>query len=405
MPTERYREVLADKRMGAGVRQIFDAGFAADPWPVLSALRREGGMHRVRTPDGPPAWLVTRHADVRAALSDERLTADVTWAGQTDYTGFAVPPPMDALLVADAHAHARLRRLITAEIAPRRAAEWDERASDLVDTLLEDTDTDPKVDLVARLAIPLPAAVLGELLGLADAEREALLAWANSTLLPGATVPRARDTLATMRTLVDAVIARAGADTAVGRLVAARDETGSPTADELTGVLFYLLFVWYEVLADLIAGAALTLVAEPAHRRAFRAATDRRRAVDELLRYLSPQVLAGPRFATTDLDIGGYTVKAGQTVLLCLAGANRDPAAFDRPERFDPNRARNAQLGLGHGPHSCLGTALVHGVAGAVLTRFCDRWPATTLTTPAREIPWRSGFRHRGPLILPVTLA
>ncbi|WP_162272800.1 cytochrome P450 [Nocardia lijiangensis] len=387
------------------MRQIFDAGFAADPWPVLSALRREGGVHRVRTPDGPPAWLVTRHADVRAALSDERLTTDVTKAGPVDYAGFAVPPPLDALLVAGADDHARLRRLITAELGPRRTAEWDERAGDLIDSLLRDTDTDPKVDLVARLAIPLPAAVLGDLLGLADAEREALLGWANSTLLPGATAPRARDTLATMRTLVDAVTARAHAGTAVGRLVAARDETGSPTADELAGVLFYLLFVWYEVLADLIAGALLTLVADPTHRRVFRAATDRRRAVDELLRYLSPQVLTGPRFATTDLDIGDYTVRAGQTVLLCLAGANRDPVVFDRPDRFDPTRARNAQLGLGHGPHSCLGTALVHGVAGSVLEHFFDRWPETTLTTPAREIPWRSGFRHRGPLILPVALA
>ncbi|WP_431957583.1 cytochrome P450 [Nocardia lijiangensis] len=387
------------------MRQIFDAGFAADPWPVLSALRWEGGVHRVRTPDGPPAWLVTRHADVRAALSDERLTTDVTKAGPVDYAGFAVPPPLDALLVAGADDHARLRRLITAEIGPRRTTEWDERAGDLIDSLLRDTDTDPKADLVARLAIPLPAAVLGELLGLADAEREALLGWANSTLLPGATAPRARDTLATMRTLVDTVTARAHAGTAVGRLVAARDETGAPTADELAGVLFYLLFVWYEVLADLIAGALLTLVADPSHRRAFRAATDRRRAVDELLRYLSPQVLAGPRFATTDLDIGDYTVRAGQTVLLCLAGANRDPVAFDRPDRFDPTRARNAQLGLGHGPHSCLGTALVHGVTGAVLEHFFDRWPETALTTPAREIPWRSGFRHRGPLILPVALA
>ncbi|TQM25369.1 hypothetical protein FB390_5517 [Nocardia bhagyanarayanae] len=391
--------------MGAGMREIFDAGFAADPWPVLDALRREGGVHRIRTPDGPPAWLVTRHADVRAGLSDERLTADVTRAGPVDYTGFAVPPPLNALLVADAEAHARLRRLITAELTPRRLTGWDERAGDLVDSLLRGAEADPKVDLVARLAVPLPTEVLGDLLGLADSERETLLDWANSTLAPDGSAPRARDTLAAMRAFVDATIETANGDSAIGRLVAASHETGSPTRDELAGVLFYLLFVWYEVLVDLIAGALLMFVGEPAHRRAFLAATDRRRAVDELLRYLSPQVLAGPRFATTDLDIGGYTVRAGQTVLLCLAGANRDPAAFDRPDRFDPSRVRNAQLGLGYGPHSCLGTALVHSVTGAVLEHFCARWPETTLTTPAREVPWRCGFRHRGPLLLPVALA
>ncbi|GAA5070622.1 cytochrome P450 [Nocardia iowensis] len=389
------------------VTEVFDAGFAADPWPTLARLRAEGGVHRIRTPDGPSAWLVTRYRDVRAGLLDDRLSTNVRRAGTDDYRGFTVPPSLLAFLLTEPADHARLRGIVTGELSPRRLAEWTRLAPTLVDSLLRELDSGTEVDLVEQLAVPLPAAVLGELLGLGEAERERLLDWANSTLLPAATPPRARDTLDTMRAIITATTEQARAvraDTLLGRLVAAHDDTGSPTADELAGLLFYLLFVWYEVLVDLIAGSVLTLLGRPDQLHILRTATEKHSAVDELLRYLSPQVLAGPRFAITDLTIGGHTIRAGQTVLLCLASANRDPETFDRPDELDLRRAPHAQLDLGYGPHSCLGNALVRTLAGTALDYLFTRWPGTTLTVDARDIAWRSGFRHRGPFTLPVEL-
>ncbi|MEV6275390.1 cytochrome P450 [Nocardia sp. NPDC051832] len=387
------------------VLEIFDSGFAADPWPVLDRLRRTGGVHRVRTPDGPPAWLVTGYADVRAGLLDRRLATSTEYAGARDYRGFAVPPAFGVLFDSEPEQHARLRRVITAELSPRGLDEWAGRAPQLLESLLKDLDSADTVDLVERLAVPLPAAVLGELLGLAGPDREALLAWANSTLLPAAGQPlrQARETLRAMGSIVTGTIERTrDTDTVLGRLVAAHQQ-GALSAGELQGVLFYLLFVWYEVLADLVAGALLTLLTHPEQIPLLRTAP--MRAVDELLRYLSPQVLATPRFAGTDLHVGDYTIRAGQTVLFCLAAANHDPAEFDAPGTLDLGRKRNPHLSLGHGPHSCLGTALLRTIAAATLDHVCTRWPAATVRTEPSEIPWRSGFRHRGPLTLPVRLA
>ncbi|WP_174188123.1 cytochrome P450 [Nocardia barduliensis] len=207
-----------------------------------------------------------------------------------------------------------------------------------------------------------------------------------------------------MHAIITAATAHARPDTALGRWVAAHRDSGSPTADELAGLLFYLLFVWYEVLADLIAGSMLTLLGHRGLARVWRATADKQSAVDELLRYLSPQVLAGPRFATTDLTIGDTTIRAGQTVLLCLASANHDPETFDQPGKLDLTRDRGAQLGLGYGMHACLGNALVHTVTAAAVDHVLTRWPDSVPALDEREILWRSGFRHRGPLALPVAL-
>ncbi|MBF6189618.1 cytochrome P450 [Nocardia sp. CDC186] len=384
---------------------VFDSDFARNPWPTLERLRVEGGVHRVRTPDGPPAWLVTRYRDVRAGLLDERLSTRDRYAKGDDYRGFPVPPPLDLMLSAAPDDHARLRSLITAELSPRRLAEWTDRAPRLVNSLLRDGIQGETVDMVERLAVPLPAAVLAELLGLDGPTAERLRGWANSTLLPSASPPRARDTLAAMLAIMAEATAQAQrADTVLGRWVAAHLSAGSPTGAELTGLLFYLLFVWYEVLADLIAGSVLTLLGRPDQRQAWQAMGDKRSAVDEMLRYLSPQVLAGPRFATTDLVVGATTIPAGQTVLLCLASANHDPEIFHRPAEVDLARERGDQLALGYGMHACLGNALVHTVTAAALDHVLTRWPDAALAVDEREIVWRSGFRHRGPVTLPVRL-
>nr|WP_246462095.1 cytochrome P450 [Nocardia transvalensis] len=380
---------------------IFDADFARDPWPVLRSLRATGGVHRVSTPDGPPAWLLTGYDDVRAGLLDDRLSTAVRHANGRDYRGFSVPAPLDRFQAAEPDEHARLRRVLVGELQARRLTEWPERASALVDPLLRTVEGEREFDLVERIAIPLPAAIVTELLGLPAAEGAALLGWAESTLRPGA-APRARDTLATMRQIITATIDRGGrgADTVLGRLVRPQEESGAVDSDELASLLFYLLFVFYEVLVDLIAGAVWALADRPDRLSALEIAPER--SVDELLRYLSPQVLAGPRFATADIEIGDHTIAAGQTVLLCLASANHDPATFRDPEELDLRRDPNPQLGLGFGVHACVGTAVARPVAAAVLTRIHARWPALRIAGDAGDLPWRSGFRHRGPLTLPV---
>jgi cytochrome P450 len=319
------------------VLDIFDEEFARNPWPVLSALRSEGGgVHRVTTPDGPPAWLVTRFADVHQCLLNDRLSTNVRFADGIDYHGFAVPAPLDAFQTSDANDLARLRQALVAELAPRRLDEWPAQAAQLIEPTISQLQGCAEVDFVDRVAIPLPAVILSELLGLPDDARDQLLAWANATMRPGE-APRARDTLTSMREIIAIAIEyghQSTDQTLLTRLITA----SNMKTNELAGLLFYLLFVWYEVLIDLLAGSVLALSSNHEQLHALRLGSDQTAAVDELLRFLSPQVLAGPRFAVADVKIGGHTIAAGQTALLCLASANHDPDRFDRPDELDLTR-------------------------------------------------------------------
>jgi cytochrome P450 len=382
---------------------MFDEAFARDPWPVLRSLREEGGVHRVRTPDGPPAWLVTRFHDVRSGLLDERLSTNLRFAQGEDYRGFSVPASLDAFQSSDPDDLAQLRHVVIAELRPRRLGEWNDRATDLVRRLLCDIDGTGQFDFVTRVALPLPAEILGGLLGLPDTERTSLTRWAESTLVSGAT-PRARDTLSRMGQIIAAAITHgrpAGSQTMLGRLVLAGD-TGVLTPDQVTALLFYLLFVWYEVLIDLIAGAVQALSVRPEQLTLVRSTGRWPDAVEELLRLLSPQVLASPRFAVCDLEIAGHRIAAGQTVLLCLASANHDPEIFDGPDDLNIARRANPHLGLGHGMHACVGTGLLRPVLAAILEQVFERWPNLQMADDPSKVTWRSGFRHRGPAALAV---
>ncbi|WP_159080832.1 cytochrome P450 [Nocardia suismassiliense] len=379
---------------------IFSGDFARNPWPVLRSLREaDPGVHRVATPDGPPAWLVTRFDTVRQCLIDENLSTNVKFANGSDYRGFPVPAPLDVFQTSDPGDIARLRRVLVTELAPRHVGEWGGRAAQLIEPTLRQLDGIREFDFVDRVAVPLPALVLSELLGLPPNARDQLLAWANSTMRPAAT-PRARDTLASMQQIIRAVIDHSHQSedqTMLTRLA----RPGNLSTAELAGVVFYMLFVWYEVLIDLLAGTVLTLSTRPAQLAELLTRPDLSSAVDELLRYLSPQVLAGPRFAVTDLEIDGQPIAAGQTVLPCLASANHDPQKFDRPDEFDINRNSPPHLALGYGTHACVGTALIRPIATAMIGKLYSQWPRLRVLDD-EQIPWRSGFRHRGPLTLPV---
>ncbi|AHH22143.1 putative cytochrome P450 [Nocardia nova SH22a] len=382
------------------VLTVFGGDFARDPWSVFDGLRGEdGGVHRVASPDGPPAWLVTRYDDVRAGLLDDRLATNIRHARGDDYKGFAVPAPMDAFARSDPDQLSRLRRAVTAELHPGRLSTWADRADGLTAQLLGQCDETAEFDLVERVAVPLPAAVLEELLGLPPAVGSGLRRWAESALRPDAGL-RARDTLATMHDLVDAAVEygrRSGDESMLARL------TRNGLLDgEQVSLLFYLLFVWYEVLVDLTAGAVAAFAANPGQLEAFLRQPDRSKGVDELIRYLCPQMTAGPRFAVEDMIIGGHRIPAGQTVLLSLASANHDPSVFDSPEKLDVTRRSNPHLGFGLGAHACVGTGLVRPVTAAVLSRIATTWPDLRLVTDPGDIQWRNGFRHRGPLELKV---
>ncbi|MFD0270854.1 cytochrome P450 [Streptomyces sp. NPDC127106] len=388
----------------------FDASFAADPHALYARLRAAGPVHRIALPDGSPVWFVTREAEVRSGLCDPRLSVNKRHS-TTGFSGFSLPPALDRnLMNIDPEDHLRLRRLVSQAFTPRHAERLRAGVQDCVDDLVAGlTDriaTDGEADLVAELAHPLPLRVIGALLRIPGPDQERFAGWISTML-----APRSREDLVAAvgsvhRFLVDLVAERRAhpGEDLLSELIAARDEEDRLTEDELVSLAFLILMAGSENVQHVISAGALTLMNHPDQLAALRADPGLLPgAVEELLRHTSPNQTAIRRFPTEPVEIGGVRIPAGDTVLLCLASAHRDPARYPDPDRFDITRADKAHLALGHGLHYCLGAPLARLQIGAALGTLLDRLPDLRPARPLGELPWAATFRFHALRALPVT--
>ncbi|MFI1717586.1 cytochrome P450 [Streptomyces litmocidini] len=393
------------------LQQIFDDAYHRDPYPTYARLRAEGGVHPVALPDGSPVWLVTTEAEVRAGLTNPLLSVNKDHAGP-GFKGFSLPPALDAnLLNIDAPDHLRLRRLVSKEFTPRRVenlgAKVRQTCEALARRLHDDITTNGAADLVADLAAPLPLAVVGDLLGVPEQDRGPFASWVGAMLEPkspgdvAAAVAHIHDYLLHLI----ALRRRAPDGNLISGLISVRDEQDRLSENELLSLAFLILMAGIDNTQHVISGGVLTLLQHPEQLDALRA--DPRllpEAVEELLRHATPNHTAIRRFPTTDVEIGGTVVPAGDTVLLCLASAHRDPTRYPDPDRFDIGRQDKAHLALGHGLHYCLGAPLARLQIRVALDVITRTFPGLALSLPAEELPWRRSFRSHALKQLPVTL-
>ncbi|MFH8787980.1 cytochrome P450 family protein [Streptomyces roseoverticillatus] len=395
----------------AALPRPFDAAFFTDPYPVYARLRAAGSVHRIALPDGSPARLVTHEADVRAALTDPRLSVNKAHSG-SGYKGFALPPALDAnLLNIDPADHLRLRRLVSKGFTPRRVEELRGRvratADRLADALAGRIAEEGSADLVTEFANPLPLTVIGDLLGVPEADRRPFSADVGTMFAPEhpAQVGEAVDRI--HRFLLDLVAVRraAPADDLLSALIAARDDGDRLGEDELVSLAFLILMAGSENAQHLISGGLLTLLGHPDQLAEVRADPSLwPGAVEELLRHGHPNQMAVRRFPVEPVELGGVRIPPGDTVLLCLASAHRDPDRYPDPDRFDIHREDKAHLALGHGMHYCLGAPLARMEIRIALAALLDRLPGIALAVPAGELRWRASFRSHALTALPVTV-
>jgi cytochrome P450 len=177
-----------------------------------------------------------------------------------------------------------------------------------------------------------------------------------------------------------------------------------PFEDELISLAFLILWAGYELTVDLIGNLILKLLRHPHQMDLLRSRPDLApSAVDEAIRYTAPGPFAIRRFATEEAIIEGVRIPVGDTILLCLASAHRDPAHFPEPERFDIQRTNSSPLlGFGHGIHYCLGAPLARLEAAIAVNVLLGQHPRLTLAIPPADLRWRPSFRSRGLLALPV---
>ncbi|MFJ8542472.1 cytochrome P450 [Streptomyces sp. NPDC093586] len=385
--------------------------FTRDPYPVYARLRAQGPVHRIRMPEGDAeAWLVVGYEAGRAALADPRLSKDWSKASPSFPLGAISSGPH--MLRADPPDHTRLRKLVAREFTTRRVEELAPRVQKTTDALLDRmlAAPDGRADLVEALSFPLPISVICELLGVPDLDRDSFRAWSNDAL--GSTDPEARATAAaSMARYLEQLLAdkrQQPGDDLMSALIHGPDGDGDRlSSDELRGMAWLLLVAGHETTVNLISNGVLALLTHPGQLAALRAdLTLIDSAVEEMLRYDGPVETPTYRFTTEPLTIGDTVVPGGgELVLVALADADRDPARFPDPERFDITRDARGHVAFGHGIHYCLGAPLARLEARIAIRTLLERCEDLTLDIHPAAITWRPGLMIRGPQRLPVRFA
>ncbi|MGN9911914.1 cytochrome P450 family protein [Phytohabitans sp. LJ34] len=362
-----------------------------------------GPARKIALPDGSPVWLVTRYAEVRAALADPRLSLDKRHA--TGWAGFTLPPALDAnLLNMDPPQHTRIRSLVSQAFTPRRVEEMRPGVQRLADRLIDALPASGPVDLIATYAEPLPIGVVGEMFDVPLEDLARLRGWTNDMVTSSREAAGAA--IVSIHHFLSELVAHRRATPGpdlLSAMIAARDEGDRLSEDELTSLAFLVLFAGYENTVNLIGNAVLALLRDRGLAATLRADPALLpSAVDELMRHEPPAPVSIRRFPTEDVTIGEVTIPKGETVLLGLAAANRDPARWQDPDTVDLGRAENPHLSLGHGIHYCLGAPLARLEARIAVGTLLRRLPDLALAVPVEELRWRPTFRARGLVELPV---
>ncbi|MEU0818303.1 cytochrome P450 [Streptomyces mirabilis] len=353
------------------------AELAADPHPRLARLRAHEPVSWLPELDG---WLVTRRD---LALNVMRDPATFTVDDPRFSTAQVVGPSMLSL---DGDEHARHREPFTAPFRPREVrvgfASFIERETDRLITALEPAGA---VELRRAFAGPLAVAVVTEALGLVGTTADTVLSWYDSIVRSVSDItagheaaPAGAEAYARLRAAVEATVADPGTasllDSAAERL--ALPEVASNAA--------VLMFGGIETTEAMITNALLHLLRHPGQLALVRdddGLLDG--AIEESLR-LEPGAAVVDRYATRDTVLGPATIRRGELVTVSLAGANRDPAVFADPDRFDVRRENaRLQLAFAHGPHYCLAAHLARLETRIALQRLLERLPALRLD-PAR---------------------
>jgi pentalenolactone synthase len=371
--------------------------------PRLRELQSQGTVHRILTAVGHEAWLVTGHAQVRQLLDDERLgrahPAPETAARTGESALFGGPIGNFATELAD---HARMRSLLQPHFSPKHLRALRPKIDALTTRLLDElARREPPADLHAALALPLPILVICELLGVPYEDRDQFRAWTSDAA-------NTRDRARSERGLAELYgyglrlvtrKRRDPGDDVISRLCA----TEGIADDEVATMSMGLLFAGHETTVVQIGLGALMLLTNPEQWQALHDDPGLvANAVEEILRAPSRGEGGIPRYARTDLDVDGVTIRAGELVVLHNGAANHDPAVFPEPELVDITRSTAAHLTFGYGARYCIGAPLARLELQAVFAQLVSRFPAMRLAVDVDELTMRRDVLVGGLAELPV---
>lgn len=391
---------------------LFTLQFIKDPYLVYARMRDEEPVSTAPSPHGFDMWTLARYEDVKASLTDPRLSRDLRHAppGVQSYTGGADLLTNKNLLSVDPPDHTRMRKLVQSAFTGRRVKELEGWIGDLVHRLLDGMEGREQVDLVHAFGFALPLTVITRLLGIPLADRPSFRRWMDGLVMSGngaAATERLRES---QRNLADYCLdlirrkRQEPGDDLMSALVHALDEQDALTEEELVGVTFHLLIAGHETTVALLTSSVMLLMTHPEQRTRIEANPALwPTAVDEMMRFESPLGVS-LAIAMEDVTYSGTTIPRGEVVAGLLASANRDPRRFDDPDLFDVTRTDNPHVGFGAGIHRCVGALLALTEARIALPALLARFPDTRLAVPAPTLKWMPTPLFRQLQQLPVRL-
>jgi cytochrome P450 len=391
--------------------------FKANPYPFYACLRAEAPVWRTMLPDKRVAWLVTRYEDVAGVLRDDtfakdRLNAmDPEQLRKTPWVPGFLKPLERNMLDLDDPDHARLRALVSKAFTPRLIERLRGRIETLSEELLDVMERKGGAELVGDYALPIPATVIAELLGVPAEDRRKFHRWSGKLV----SVSSGRDMLRALpaalaftrylRKIIERRRAEPG-DDLLTALVRAEEAGDKLSEDEVLAMAFLLLVAGHETTVNLIASGALALLEHPEQAEALSSDPSLTKpAVEELLRYTSPVELATERYAREDVEIAGTTIPRGELVLAVLGSANHDEREFGDPDVLNLTRNPNRHLAFGRGGvHHCLGAPLARMEGQIAISALLRRFPHARLAVAPETLRWRRGLFLRGLHMLPLVL-
>ncbi|MGH9795602.1 MAG: cytochrome P450 family protein [Candidatus Acidiferrales bacterium] len=396
--------------------KFYSGEFEADPFPFFARLRAEQPVYATTLPDKTPAWLVSRYDDVLALLKDERFAKNRRNAMTPEQLRKQpwVPPffrPLERnMLDLDPPDHERLRALVHKAFTPRLIEQMRAKVQRVASELLERAAGRAEIDLVRDFALPLPVAVITDILGVPPADRGKFHKWSsaivavNSLKPPVSVIPNVWFFVRFLRRFFRLRRAEPR-DDLTSALIQAEEAGDRLSEDELLAMAFLLLVAGHETTVSLIAGGTLELLRHPDQLEKLRREPALiASAVEELLRFTAPVFLSTERFARADVALHGVTIPRGGLVFGVIGSANRDAAAFENPDALDITRQNNRHLAFGHGIHFCLGAALARMEAQIAVNSLLQRLPKFRLAVPVDSLQWNASLVLRGLKALPVAL-
>ncbi|HPG25969.1 MAG: cytochrome P450 [Spirochaetaceae bacterium] len=356
----------------------FDPRFYDDPYPYWKVLRDEAPAWRRPTAEArvwPHYWLLTRAADVDAALLDWRTFSSAR--GTLIDTDISLIPPN--MFNMDPPRHDELRAILARVLTPARVASLESHVRRSADEILDRVVGAGRFDASTEYSQLIPTITMCELLDLPLADREQFLKWNLDTLAGGDfTSPAALAAYAEMERYWTDLVAerrqRPGRDL-ISQILHNQTQGQELSDEEIGGFCSLLHDASQNTTMNMIANGIIELARFPDERSKLVADPGRwGHAVEEILRFVSPvQGLA--RATTRDVEIGGLTIPAGDQVLLCYGSANHDERVFERPDVLDLDRDVKSHWTFGHGIHFCLGNAVARLETRVALHALLDRAP------------------------------